>query len=270
MLLQKVHARDIRLDHPEFMDQEVQFNLIHRITDSEDAHCIQSEQGNLVFAQTPGHNAWLWLTSDMPDEAKRKVLSSLIKQLEQSPLPGVSGDPATAALFAEMYAERNNVQGRPFMQLESYFCPTLKRPLNVPGSWRQATNQDVDTVAEFLAGFSNRAYGVTVSSASQRPNAEATIAGQNLYLWIVDDAPVSMANIAHRSPRHGRINAVYTPSEARKNGYASAIVAELCAMLRQEGLLPMLYADVNNPDSNKVYRNIGFVESGNILDIKFG
>lgn len=269
MLLHKVYSRGVRLDHSAFMEEEVRFNLIHRITESEDAYCIQSEQGNLIFAQTPGHNAWLWIASDMTGNEKRKALNALIQELGEAPLPGISSDPETAVLFAELYAESHHVQGRPFMQMESYFCPTHQRPQDVPGSWRQATRQDVDIVAEFLAGFSERAYGVKVSPESQRPSAEAVIDGQNLFLWTVDDIPVSMANIAHRSPRHGRINAVYTPPEARKKGYASAIVAELCAMLHQEGLTPMLYADTKNPDSNKVYRNIGFVESGHILDVKF-
>ncbi|MNR60825.1 FR47-like protein [compost metagenome] len=78
-----------------------------------------------------------------------------------------------------------------------------------------------------------------------------------------------MARIAHRSPRHGRINDVYTPPAERKKGYASAIVAELCSILEGESLQPMLYADQGNPDSNRVYRNIGFMENGIVVDIKF-
>jgi hypothetical protein len=31
----------------------------------------------------------------------------------------------------------------------------------------------------------------------------------------------------------------------------------------------MLYADLKNPDANKVYQNIGFVECGQVADIKF-
>jgi predicted GNAT family acetyltransferase len=62
---------------------------------------------------------------------------------------------------------------------------------------------------------------------------------------------------------------VYTPSGSRKKGYASALVSELCSILESERLRPMLYADLKNPDSNKVYKNIGFVESGKIADIKF-
>lgn len=29
----------------------------------------------------------------------------------------------------------------------------------------------------------------------------------------------------------------------------------------------MLYADLKKPDSNKIYKNIGFVEAGKIADI---
>ncbi|RUT47298.1 hypothetical protein EJP82_08370 [Paenibacillus anaericanus] len=36
------------------------------------------------------------------------------------------------------------------------------------------------------------------------------------------------------------------------------MVVELCSVLASEGLVPMLYVDSQNPDSNKVYRKIGF------------
>ncbi|MNF12189.1 FR47-like protein [compost metagenome] len=78
-----------------------------------------------------------------------------------------------------------------------------------------------------------------------------------------------MANIAHQTSRHARVNDVYTPSAHRKKGYASAIVAEICSQLLHEEVTPMLYADAKNPVSNKVYQSIGFVEVGRIADIKF-
>ncbi|WP_227774620.1 GNAT family N-acetyltransferase [Paenibacillus sp. NAIST15-1] len=40
-------------------------------------------------------------------------------------------------------------------------------------------------------------------------------------------------------------------------------------MLHRESLLPMLYADLTNPDSNNVYQQIGFVDSGKVTDIRF-
>ncbi|MBT2770956.1 GNAT family N-acetyltransferase [Halomonas sp. ISL-60] len=93
----------------------------------------------------------------------------------------------------------------------------------------------MEIVAEFLAGFSEGAYGLPFDPNRQIPAAEEIIKTGNLYLWYVDSHPVSMANIAHRSPRHARINVVYTPSLFRKRGFASAIVAEICSVLESEG-----------------------------------
>ncbi|MVP00615.1 GNAT family N-acetyltransferase [Paenibacillus lutrae] len=41
------------------------------------------------------------------------------------------------------------------------------------------------------------------------------------------------------------------------------------ALSKKERLQAMLYADLKNPDSNKVYRTIGFEERGKIVEIKF-
>ncbi|GGH86363.1 GNAT family N-acetyltransferase [Saccharibacillus endophyticus] len=78
-----------------------------------------------------------------------------------------------------------------------------------------------------------------------------------------------MANMAPASPRYRRINEVYTPREFRKKGYASALVSDICLRLNAEGITPVLYADCANPDSNGVYRKIGFKENGRLLDTRF-
>ncbi|WP_226887740.1 GNAT family N-acetyltransferase [Paenibacillus polymyxa] len=55
----------------------------------------------------------------------------------------------------------------------------------------------------------------------------------------------------------------------RKKGFASAMVSELCCILENEHLVPMLYADLKNSVSNQVYKNIAFEEGGKITDIAF-
>lgn len=268
-MLQNFDVHDRVLSQNMFIADEVQFNLIHRICESKSSTCLKTSDETMIFAQSEGHNAWIWISKKLADDKKNDLLQELLEFLKGTTLPGISGDPMTIERFAQVYSEANGLQYYSHMIMESYFCSEVKKPLNVRGSMQQATRQNVEIVAEFLAGFSEGAYGVPVDPTSQIPAAEGIIETGNLYLWIVDNHPVSMANIAHRSPRHARINAVYTPSAFRKKGYASAIVAELCSILESEGLVPMLYADLKNPDSNKVYQNIGFVVSGKVADIKF-
>ena len=266
---QKFGVKDRVLRQNMFMADEVQYNLIHRICESERSTCLKASNETMIFAQSEGHNAWLWISKELAADEKNKLLQELLEVLKGTVLPGISGDRMTVDHFAEVYSESNGLQYVPYMIMESYVCSEVRKPVRVEGSLHLATRHHLETVAEFLAGFSEGAYGVKVEPSSQIQAAESAIETGDLYLWLVDGHPVSMANIAHRSPRHARINAVYTPYAFRKKGYASAVVAELCSILKSEGLDPMLYADLKNPDANKVYRNIGFVESGQVADIKF-
>ncbi|MBP1990973.1 GNAT family N-acetyltransferase [Paenibacillus eucommiae] len=268
-MLEKFSLNDNALNQGLFLRDEVQYNLMHRICDSESSTCLKSSDGQMMYAQSEGHNGWLWISNKAADDTKKALLQELLQHLEGKQVQGLCGDPLIVEMFINAYTKLNGVKHQPKMLLESYLCPEVRKPLEVRGTLQKADMQDVETIAEFLAGFLEWAFGTAVDPSSQIAAAEATIEAGNLYLWIVEGAPVSMANIAHRSPRHARINDVYTPPAFRKKGYASAIVAELCTIIQSEGLVPMLYADLKNPDSNKIYKNVGFVESGKIADIGF-
>jgi len=268
-MFEKLVQNDDVLGQRQFISNEVQYNLVYRITESESSTCFKSSDGQMIFAQSQGHNAWLWISRYITVDQKKTMIRELVDNLKDHPLPGVSGEPHTVENFAEEYSKFNGLQYHTFMTMESYSCPKVKKPLNVRGEIHQAMQKDVETVAQFMAGFSEGAFGVSVDPASKRSAAASAVDTGNLYLWLVNGVPVSMANIAHRSPKHGRINDVFTPPLLRKKGYASALVAELCLVLGQEGLVPMLYADLINPDSNKIYKNTGFVETGKITDIRF-
>ncbi len=56
-----------------------------------------------------------------------------------------------------------------------------------------------------------------------------------------------------------RIMSVYTPPEHRRRGYASACVAAVSTWARAQGVdTCVLYTDLANPTSNKIYQAIGY------------
>lgn len=253
-----------------FMRDEVPYNLIYRMLDNEASLCLKAADGHLLFAQTPGLNGWLWASPHVSPAQRAGSVSALIGHLADWPrLPGVTGFVGTAALFAQAYAATNGLTCSMHMSLGAYICQKVRKPRRVPGELRLADGGDEETVAAFLAGFARDAHGEPATPESKRPAAAEAIGTGNLYLWIADGRPASMANIAHRSPRHGRINAVYTPPEQRGRGYAGAVVAGLSARLLKEGLTPMLYADAANPLPARAYRRVGFERQGSVADIRF-
>lgn len=268
-MLERLLAQDEALCEEVFIQDEVPYNLIHLITGLPESVCLKSSDGRMIYAGSPRANAWLWISPEVHDDTRRHLIQELLGELGDMVLPGVTGEPVVAEQFASCYAEYHRGAYHRHMTMESYQAPVVNRPTLVEGIIRQASVEDTQLVAKFLVGFSEDAYGVRVSAATQLETAGRLIQKGGLYLWMVGSKSVSMANIAHRSPRHGRINAVYTPRGERKKGYASALVAELGLSLLEKGLVPMLYADQANPHSNRLYQNIGFSPCGEIADFKF-
>lgn len=268
-MLERLLPQDEVLCREEFIQGEVPYNLIHLITGLPESVCLKSSDERMIYARSPRANAWLWISQEVPGDTRRHLFQELLSELGDMILPGVTGEPVVAEQFASCYAEYHRGAYQRHMTMESYHAPAVSRPSFVEGMIRRAGVEDTQQVAKFLVGFSEDAYGVRVSAVTQLKTAGRLIREGGLYLWTVGSKAVSMANIAHRSPRHGRINAVYTPRSERKKGYASALVAELGLSLLQEGLVPMLYADQANPHSNRLYQNIGFSQCGEIADYKF-
>jgi predicted GNAT family acetyltransferase len=78
-------------------------------------------------------------------------------------------------------------------------------------------------------------------------------------VWDDGGGPVSTLCLSPAIGGVVRIGPVYTPPDRRRRGYASSAVA--CASRRAlaEGASRcMLFTDVANPTSNKIYASVGF------------
>ncbi|OWA36000.1 hypothetical protein B9G55_09015 [Saccharibacillus sp. O16] len=264
-------AEDEVLDSQPFVGSEVRYNLmqLHRYTP--DALLLKSPDGRAVLTWMAGWNAWLWLDAELNEEERRSRMNTLAEELDDRAirLSGVSSDPEDARVFAALYAGRHGLEVEEHMELVAYDCPSVQSPVGVPGRLRQTYAADEPTLAAFLSGFVWDAFGETRSAESFAEDAARMAVSGQVYIWEVEGTPSAMLQLASASKRHCRMNEVYTPPECRKRGYASALVAQLCLKLLGEDLTPMLYADKKNPDSNGVYRKVGFQEAGQILGTRF-
>lgn len=257
------------LDQEPFLNYEVQFNLLNRIIEGEELIALKTSDNNAIVLQNPGYAMWLWINETLEKSKIDEIIDSLCNQLKNSKLCSISGKPEFVKIFADKYSKLLGVSNKLSVGMESYHCPKVIKPKNVQGRLIKAQLNNLDIVAEFSVGFAFWCFGKKLIKEEQIVTAESMIKSGNLYLWEVDNKICSMVAIAHRSKNHARINNVYTPPEQRKKGYASAMVAELSSIIIKEDLIPMLYADIKNPDSNKVYKSVGFIESGRIDNIIF-
>lgn len=72
------------------------------------------------------------------------------------------------------------------------------------------------------------------------------------------------------TPHGMRIGAVYTPQDYRRNGYASACVAQLSHAILQMGkTFCFLFTDLANPTSNHIYQDIGYRPVADVDEYRF-
>ncbi|PLT46299.1 GCN5-related N-acetyltransferase [Paenibacillus pasadenensis] len=268
-MLQSFLPGDGTLEQKAFVREETAFNLIHTISAAPESRRLRSGDGRLVFAQSPGRNGWLWLSPELEPPERERLLGELDEALADELLPGVSGSPDAAPSFAARHGARTGRGTRVGMVMEAYAAPALLPPTGVSGRMRLFGSDERELAAEFLAGMVRDVYGELADAAGQLATADTLIRAAKLYLWEDGGEPSAMAGYGGASPRHGRINAVYTPPDRRRKGYGSALVAGVAGRIAGQGLVPMLYADCAYPDSNRVYRRLGFQPAGVIADIKF-
>jgi GNAT superfamily N-acetyltransferase len=187
------------------------------------------------------------------------ALDPLADEIARLPQLSALGGPVDAVTdLAAALQARGRTPGRRIEE-RLFRLDELTPPLGVPGSARAATAADVDLLAEWFAAFALEAFGMVPPGFGTV--AHVARAAQSLRPWIWSDesgAPRSMA--VGRPPTYGvaRLGPVYTPPEHRGSGFGSAVTAAATADVLAAGGVPVLYTDLANPTSNRIYRRLGY------------
>ncbi len=172
--------------------------------------------------------------------------------------PGVSGESQTLRAFTRAWAHHTGCSGRPVVCMRMYRLATLTPPDGVPGRWRPATAGDVPLVARWLGRFHDEA-----EPQSPRQDWPALVqrrveAGE-VVVWESGGDVVSMAGVSPPALGVCRVGPVYTPPSRRRRGFAGAVTAAASAAgMRAGARHVVLYTDLSNPTSNRIYRSIGY------------
>ena len=204
-----------------------------------------------VAVMTPPHNVALSLA--VPD-ALPLIAADL--HARYGTLPGVHGPHDISRAFAEHWQQVSGQPFRPGLGMRIYQLTRVIPVTGVAGRLRRATEEDRDLMIAWMEAFGGETG--TGGDAMRGIDLRLNDPRRALYLW-EDGRPVSMAAQDGPIPHGIRVNAVYTPPEYRRRGYASACVATLSQHLLDSGYhFCALFADLANPTSNHVYQAIGY------------
>jgi uncharacterized protein len=204
---------------------------------------------------TPPFNVVVSMTDD-PD-----AITVLGRDLARHRLsvPGVTGPVEVARRFAEMWTERSGLTARHAVAERIYRLERVTQPTGVPGTVRIATEADRELLIDWVRAFLLEALeGDDETSVEPVVDSALRTGSRTFYLW-EDGGPVSLAGVTGPTPNGIRVGPVYTPPEARRRGYASAVTAAASqAQLDAGRKFVFLFTDLDNPTSNKIYQAIGY------------
>lgn len=219
--------------------------------------CIVSEK-KLVVSQIPG-----------------LLLMSLAKFLfdHQFKLPGVVGAPATCEIFARIWKKLSGHGYKLGMAQKIYQLDEVIVPTNISGQLLQAQEDHTGLVGQWVYEFSCESLPhepTTIEKTAEL--AIQKVKNGDVYLWQSESGEIVSMNFVGRPTDNGiSVSAVYTPKHLRNKGYASAVVAKTSERMLQSGRkFCVLYTDIANPTSNKIYQNVGYEEVASSKHIVFG
>ncbi len=188
-------------------------------------------------------------------------LAGLLDRMEEdaAPLNGASGPGGVAARFAELWSSRHGGEVRRVMGMRIRECREIAGLATPPGTFRQATTGDLESVLSWGRDF-HASIGLN-EPVEVAKELDEYLAERRLFVWVRAECPVSMAGWTGPTPNGARLNLVYTPPAERGKGYSKACVAGVCRWLFANGRRRVfLFADADNPVSNRVYDRVGFAD----------
>jgi RimJ/RimL family protein N-acetyltransferase len=179
---------------------------------------------------------------------------ALGSELASYEMPGAFGDLSTVASFAAAADRRHAVRIREIQ----YVQHKVVDPPPTAGAPRRFAERDADLYVQWEADFAAEA-GVMPTADPLGSLRGRISTGGGLWLWEVDDQPVSMCGRSGAVAGVPRIGPVWTPPAHRRRGYAAALTAHVCRAAFDTGVQACtLFADAANPTPNGIYERIGF------------
>jgi predicted GNAT family acetyltransferase len=181
--------------------------------------------------------------------------------LERDPeLPGINALRDTARSIAAEWTGRTGGSDRCRTAMAMHSLATVVDPPRPgPGRLVNATEADRDLALEWWDAFVADSHVIDAGPEARAATVDFRIAERHLFLWQDEGRPVSLVSSNPAVAGVVRIGPVYTPDEERRHGYASSAVAALSRHALDAGAHTcMLYTDLANPTSNKIYADVGY------------
>ena len=241
--------------HPERLKDPVYYRSVHDAT-------------GLIAAVIHKQNYPLLAYQHRSDSVD--AFSMIAADLYQSKIrpSGVNAPIKVAHKFAQLWQVVSGYQPEVHDRQRLYQCTRTTMIDLAEGELRTPLKKEMNILVEWAAQFAEMV-GNRVDVNTRETMLHQRFEDGDLFVWSDGGQPVCML-MKNRPITHTiAISQVFTPTELRGRGYATAAVHNLTQNLLNAGYRSVnLFTDVNNPTSNHIYQQIGYqpvIEMENII-----
>ena len=183
-------------------------------------------------------------------------------------LAGVGSPGREADAFAAAWRARRDETAEIALRLRLYRLVSLNEPEPAPpGRADVTTAGDAPLVREWIELFARETGAVMGGSRT----LDRRVAAGAFTLWRdATNTPVALAGCQREIEGARRVGPVYTAEPHRRHGYGAAVTAASCRRALGDGTSELLlYADIDNPTSNTLYRRLGFEPVEDRVTLRF-
>ncbi len=202
----------------------------------------------------------------IPAEAVELVVEDVARVY--TTLPAVLGREEDAGRVAEAWSRRAATGWRFGSRQRIHRLDALIEPAVVPpGALRAARDDERALVVAWLDAFVE---DTGIGGAGGAAIANVLFAERQAFLWD-NRGPKALVGVPGFTPNGARVGYVYTPPAERGRGYATAATAALSRQLLDSGRrFCVLFTDLANPISNRIYARLGYRPVCDVVDAVFG
>ncbi|QFG00618.1 GNAT family N-acetyltransferase [Psychrobacillus glaciei] len=218
------------------------------------------EDGELLalFQMTPPHPLNIIFVNE--DRINACIDMSVNELINQSiAIESIISVKEWAYSFAKKWQERAGQNFSILMDQGLYRLDQIDESLEMSqGAWRYATIEDAPLIEKWYDHFEEDIALPKTAPLEIKNRVKAMLDANEAFLWENEGKIVSMMKKARPTAHGVTVSLVFTPKEERRKGYARTMVAAGSKELLKEFQFCVLYTDMLNPTSNKIYQEIGY------------
>jgi uncharacterized protein len=211
-----------------------------------------------LFQMTPPHPLNLIFVDEIRLDEIMDVLIDKMAELEMNFTSIISLKP-WAYNFAKKWEIKTGRTHHLLMDQGLYRLNKVNETLeHSPGTWRYAEESDSSLIEKWFNLFESDT-GLPISPIEQvKKRVAMFLKEREVFLWEDKGKIVSMTKKSRPTKNGVTVSFVFTPKEERKKGYARTLVTAVSGELLKDFDFCVLYTDLMNPTSNKIYSEIGY------------